>query len=121
MAATDTILVVEDHKSAREALATILQREGFAVALATNGQEALDYLRSQPTPRVILLDMLLPVLDGWHFLEQLKLLDLMPWPRVVVTTGSPSIGREWARAHGCDGFVRKPIDPDVLLAEIRAP
>src|SRR2546429_8767069 len=61
--------------------------------------------------------MMLPVLDGWDFLEQFALLRLSPAPRIVVITGSSIIGLEWARAHACHGFIRKPIDPALLLAE----
>src|SRR6266545_4852685 len=67
-----TLLVVEDNEVAREGLAAILRRAGYEVALATNGQEALNYLDGHPPPALILLDMLMPVLDGWHFLEQLQ-------------------------------------------------
>jgi CheY-like chemotaxis protein len=114
----NTILVVEDNDVAREGLAAILRREGYTVALAANGQEALDRLKDHPAPALILLDMLMPVLDGWHFLEQLQC-DL---PRatvpIIVTTGT-ILSRAWAESHGCAGFVRKPIETDALLTEIR--
>jgi CheY-like chemotaxis protein len=67
-----TLLVVEDNEAAREGLAFVLRRAGFHVLTAADGRRALLLLWSVPPPEVILLDMLLPVLDGWHFLERLR-------------------------------------------------
>ncbi len=103
------ILVVEDNDLALEALTTILVPEGYRVVLATNGEEALDHLLGGLRPDLILLDMLMPVLDGWHFLERLP---------IVITTAT-NLTREWAEAHGCQGFLRKPIETDRLLEEAR--
>jgi len=116
MAEIKTLLVVEDNEVAREALAVLLQGAGYAVAGVSHGREALDYLRTGPRPHLILLDMLLPVLDGWEFLEILHR-EAVTIP-VIVTTGT-IISREWAKQHGCAGFVRKPIDPNGLLTEVR--
>jgi CheY-like chemotaxis protein len=112
-----TLLVVEDDASQRVALAALLRGEGFAVATAANGREALDRLRAGPAPDLILLDMLMPVLDGWHFLKVLKDGPGASVP-VIVTTGT-ILTRAWAVARGCAGFLHKPIDPDLLLVEIR--
>lgn len=110
-----TILVVEDHAVAREGLAVLLRRAGYAVTMAANGQEALDLLAAGHAPDLILLDMLMPVLDGWHFLSQLR--QRGPLPPIVVTTGT-ILTREWAEANGCAGFLRKPVEEDALLAEV---
>src|SRR5262249_17190482 len=112
-----TLLIVEDNAIAREGLAVVLRREGYNVVTVANGQEALDYLRKPPPPDLILLDMLLPVLDGWHFLERLKANKTVAAAPVIVTTGT-ILTREWATAHGCAGFVRKPIECETLMAEI---
>jgi CheY-like chemotaxis protein len=116
--ADKTLLVVEDNEVAREGLANVLSRHGYAVALAANGKEALDYLAGNPVPDLILLDMLMPVLDGWRFLEQLKQSGRLGTAPVVVTTGTV-LTREWAGDHGCAGFVKKPIEVEPLLEEIR--
>jgi len=72
MAAPKAVLVVEANEVAREGLAA-LRREGYAVALAANGREALDALRAGPAASdLILVDMLLPVLDGWGLLKALR-------------------------------------------------
>ncbi len=112
-----SLLVVEDDEPAREALANLLRLEGYAVAEAGNGAEALDYLRTNPPPDLILLDMLLPVLDGWHFLTEVRhVSDVRHVPIIVIT--STILTPDWARDHGCAGFLRKPIKPDELLAEV---
>jgi CheY-like chemotaxis protein len=87
------------------------------VVLAADGERALNYLRSGPRSDLILLDMLLPRMDGWHLLDALR-----AWSRplrvpIIVVTGT-CLSREWAEAHGCAGFLAKPVEPDELLAEI---
>src|SRR5262249_52208790 len=104
-----TTLVVEDDAAIREGFAAGLRREGFTVLVAENGQEALDYLARGPLPDLILLDMLMPVLDGWHFLKLVKQIDRAASTPILVITGAICLTREWATAQGCDGFVRKPI------------
>jgi CheY-like chemotaxis protein len=115
-----TILIVEDQTIAREGLAAVLRREGFEVALLENGLQAIEYLRERRSPAMILLDMFLPVLDGWQFLEMVSTMRPNPTPWIILMTGNFSIGREWAIAHGCKGFLRKPIELAALYEEIRA-
>jgi CheY-like chemotaxis protein len=95
-----TILVVEDEQRARDNLVTLLQHAGYTPVPVTNGREAFDYLYSHKRPDVILLDMLMPGIDGWQFLQMLQ-----DWSKplgvpIVVTTGT-ILTREWALAHGC--------------------
>ena len=102
------VLVVEDNEVAREGLAVVLHRAGYEVALAANGQEALDLLRAGPAFDLIVLDMLMPVLDGWRFLERLGREGTRARAPIVVATGA-NLTLEWARDHGCQGFLKKPI------------
>jgi CheY-like chemotaxis protein len=111
-----TLLVVDDNDVAREGAAAILRKAGYYVALAANGQEALDLLRSHPRPDLVLLDMLMPVLDGWQFLRRLER-EGPPVP-VLITTAT-ILTPEWAQSKGCRGFLRKPFEGDALLAEVR--
>jgi len=113
-----TLLVVEDNDVAREGLAVILRREGYRVDLAEHGEAALRKLDKGPPPQLILLDMLMPVLDGWSFLQQIRRRVPLSTIPIIVTTGT-ILTPEWASDHGCQGFVRKPIEPDALIAEIR--
>ncbi len=110
------ILVVEDNPALRELVSAVLVRAGYRVATAADGRQALHYLEAGPRPDLILLDMLMPGLDGWHFLERLRRLGPPQIP-VVVTTGT-CLCREWAEAHDCQGFVPKPVEPDALLGEV---
>jgi CheY-like chemotaxis protein len=112
-----TVLVVEDNGILREELGVVLERAGHTVALAEDGQQALDWLAAHPAPGVVLLDMLLPVLDGWRFLERWPRLGLPS--RVIVTTGLTTVGQEWCLTHGCAGFLLKPVEPESLLTEVR--
>jgi CheY-like chemotaxis protein len=112
-----TVLVVEDEQAARNNLVNLLQHSGYTPVPVANGREAFDYLHSQKRPDVILLDMLMPGIDGWQFLRMLQ-----DWSKplgvpIIITTGT-ILTREWALTHGCVGFVKKPIDADRLLTEI---
>jgi CheY-like chemotaxis protein len=113
------VLVVEDNPIARTGVAQLLANRGFEVQTAADGQEAVNFLRSNVPPDVIILDMFMPVLDGWRFLEELPRLNLKATPWIVVTTASPAIGREWAADHGCGGFLRKPFDERNLMEEVQ--
>ena len=113
-----TLLVVDDHADARDSLEILLRLVGYDVVTAANGKEALDLLGSGLAPDLILLDMLMPVLDGWHFLERLQRDAPQPRAPIIVTTAT-ILTPEWARDHGCQGFLRKPINPDDLFAEVR--
>ena len=113
-----TILVVEDNDVSREGLAVVLRRAGYRVVPAANGEEALALLRAGPPPDLILLDMLMPVLDGWRFLEKLHRQRPRLAVPVVLATGS-NLTPEWAQDHACQGFLKKPIEADELLAEVR--
>jgi two-component system response regulator MprA len=113
-----TLLIVEDNEVVRARLAVVLRRAGYAVALAANGQEALSALRGGLRPDLILLDMLLPVADGWRFLERRRQPALAAVP-VVILTGLGVASPEWATALGAAGLLRKPAETEALLREVR--
>ena len=102
-----TVLVVDDDREIRETLATILDEEGFAVRQASNGLEALEEMAAHE-PDVVLLDLLMPVMNGWEVLRALR--HSQREVPVVVLSGVP--------AEGCADYVRKPISLDRLLALI---
>jgi CheY-like chemotaxis protein len=112
------VLVVEDEPDARTALAMLLEMEGFTVAAAANGRDALELLRRRPPPCVILLDLMMPVMDGWRFRE-LQLADpgLASIPVVVVTAADLT----QYSAHAFDDLpvLIKPVEPDRLVACVR--
>jgi CheY-like chemotaxis protein len=116
-----SLLLVEDNDVEREALAYTLVREGFNVAKAATGDEALEKLRAQP-PNLILLDMLLPggTKDGWVFLEAMRRNPAWATIPVIIVTGLGIASREWAHALGAVDVVRKPLRIDEVLRKIRA-
>lgn len=111
-------LVVEDDRDAREALSEVLEHEGFRTNGAANGREALDFLRSGHPVSLVLLDLTMPVMDGWEFCEELAKDDRLADLPVAILTASASYTRLPVRR--CDaGFFAKPLDFDRLLETVR--
>ena len=108
------VLVVEDDREQRESLCAMLDFEGFGHAEAANGQEALDYLDRSCAPCVVLLDLDMPVMNGWNFRAQ-QLADerLSCIPVVVVTANNEGL-RD--RFPGVAGFLYKPLNFEKLAA-----
>jgi CheY-like chemotaxis protein len=111
------ILVVEDDGDVARLLTEILEAEGYRTAIAGNGCEALHHLRKNGHPDLILLDMMMPVMDGWKFREeQRKLPALASIPVVIITAdGDPRGKAASIQAAGC---VAKPLKIDSLLDEV---
>ena len=110
------IMIVEDDRDTREMLERFLQLEGFQVRTAANGQAALASLREEGSPCVILLDLMMPVMNGWQFREaQREDPSLAGIPVVVVTAAGPQSGIPSIHA---DGWLSKPVDFEQLLATI---
>jgi CheY-like chemotaxis protein len=109
-----SILVVDDDADVRESLTEILGQEGYRVAGARNGREALEYLRNETRPSLILLDMMMPEMDGWRLrLELQKVPELASIP-VVILSAHESV-RDAALALGAADYLRKPLRLDSLL------
>jgi CheY-like chemotaxis protein len=114
------ILLVEDHEEIWDFLSRRLQRRGFEVVLATDGQQAVDKAVSE-TPDVILLDMNLPVMDGWTAAARIKGNPVsQKSPIIALTAHAMSGDREKAIAAGCDDYHPKPVEFSKLLAQIEA-
>jgi CheY-like chemotaxis protein len=109
------ILVVEDDFFTRDALLSVLSGQGYEVEGAADGQEALACLGRRARPGLILLDLTMPRMNGWQFLEQ-RLRDpgLVGIP-VVVLSGEERASRSGVRGLGADDVLAKPFDPKVLL------
>jgi CheY-like chemotaxis protein len=108
------VLIVDDDFDIRGLMTNILQIEGYHVLAAANGREALETLRSGARPRLILLDLMMPVMNGWQFRCEQLLDDRLAAIPVVVLSGAADVG-ERARTIGASGILRKPVDLDVLL------
>jgi len=112
------VLLVEDHEELWEFLSRRLRRRGFDVVLAHDGQQALDQAADEE-PDIILLDMTLPVLDGWTVAARLKAdAATAGIPIIAVTAHAMAGGRNKAMAAGCDDYHPKPVDFPLLLTQI---
>lgn len=114
------ILLVEDNEMNRDMLSRRLRRRKFDVDLAVDGQEALD-MTHEAAPDLILLDMSLPVKDGWTVAQELKAEGATKGIPIIALTAHAMVGdRERALAAGCDEYETKPIDFKRLVAKIEA-
>jgi two-component system, cell cycle response regulator DivK len=114
------VLLVDDYPDAREMYSEYLQFSGFDVVEAANGVEALQQA-VDAAPDIILMDLSLPVMDGWEATRRLKADSRTASIPVVALTGHALAGiSEGARQAGCDAFVTKPCLPEDLVKEIRA-
>ena len=109
------LLLVEDDVSIRMALADMLVDEGFAVTIAVNGRAALEELRRSPPPDVIVLDLMMPVMDGWEFRVEQRSDPLLSTIPLLAMSADLSAK---ARAIAADGYVRKPIDFPEMLRQL---
>jgi CheY-like chemotaxis protein len=114
------ILLVEDHEEIWDFLSRRLKRRGYDVVLAHDGQEAVEKTRSE-RPDVVLLDMNLPVMDGWTAARTLKAdPDTAKVPLIALTAHAMSGDRDKALEAGCDDYHPKPVDFSRLLSQIDA-
>jgi CheY-like chemotaxis protein len=112
------ILLVEDNEMNRDMLSRRLERRGYTVVCAIDGQQGLD-LALQEKPDLILMDMSLPVLDGWEATRRLKADgSLRAIPVIALTAHAMATDEEQARAAGCDDFDTKPVELPRLLRKI---
>jgi len=111
------VLIVDDDGDLRDMMAQLLMLEGFQAASVANGREALEYLHQSTKPDVILLDLMMPVMDGWEFRRRQQadpaVADV---PVIILSALDP------ARASGvnANAFLKKPLDFDRLLSLVRA-
>lgn len=114
------VLLVEDHEEIWDFLSRRLKRRGYDVVLATDGQQAVDKTRSD-RPDIILLDMNLPVMDGWTAAGLIKSSpESSAIPVIALTAHAMSGDREKAIAAGCDDYHPKPVDFSRLLTQIES-
>jgi len=112
-----SILIVEDEPDIRAVIAEILADEGYQVASVTNGMEALSYLRQHPPPRLILLDLGMPVMTGWEFRAHQQRDAALAGIPVIVMSALPDLNRRVAALKVTD-CLDKPIEIHTLLAMV---
>ncbi|MGZ5092947.1 MAG: response regulator [Burkholderiales bacterium] len=114
------ILLVEDHQEIWDFLSRRLKRRGYEVVVAQDGQEGLDKARTE-SPDLLLLDMNLPVMDGWTVARTLKGNEATRQLPIIALTAHAMAGdRDKAIAAGCDDYHPKPVDFSRLLNQIEA-
>ena len=114
------ILLVDDNDMSRDMLSRRLQRKGHDVLIAADGMQAILMAESE-APQLILLDMSLPVIDGWEAARRLKASPTTASVPIIALTAHAMTGdRERALASGCDDYDTKPVDFAQLLAKIEA-
>jgi CheY-like chemotaxis protein len=111
---TRGILLVEDDADIRQTLGEVLEEEGYRVTVAADGFEALERLKARPLPNLIILDLMMPGMDGVQFrAEQIKLDECAAIPLVILSADSRT--HDVARDLGARVCLRKPVDLGELL------
>jgi CheY-like chemotaxis protein len=105
------VLVVDDDASIRDTIAELLGEEGYQVVVAAHGREALELIRGGVRPQLIVLDLMMPVMDGWQFLEERAADPELSAVPVVVVSATP----ETLQPPETCAFVRKPMRLEQLL------
>lgn len=114
------ILLVEDNEMNRDMLSRRLSRNGFEIAIAVDGQQGVDMAVSEH-PDLILMDMSLPVMDGWEATRHVKGNPAtQAIPVIALTAHAMAADKDKAMAAGCDDFDTKPVDLPRLLGKIRS-
>ncbi len=116
--ACNTILIIEDDEAIREAVQYALEAEGYNVLTAADGKSGLALVHQAARPCLILLDLMLPVMNGWEFLDALRsdsrnMLAAIP---VVITSAAGSAAK--SAVEQAQGYIRKPIDLELLLEAV---
>jgi two-component system cell cycle response regulator DivK len=112
------ILLVEDNEMNRDMLSRRLERKGYQVAIAVDGQQAVEMAQAD-RPALILMDMSLPLLDGWEATRRIKASD--PSIPIIALTAHAMAGEEQkARTAGCDDYDTKPVELTRLLEKMQA-
>ncbi len=115
MTRAKTVLIVDDEPNIRGFLRMVLEDEGYCVETANDGREALDKVRRNP-PDAVLLDLMMPIVDGWTFLATRRTLSAECLCPVLVMSAVG--GWRMARELGASGFLAKPFDVEVLLTKL---
>lgn len=111
------ILLVEDNKELQKLIRAFLERDGYAVAAVSSGEEALDYLRAEPA-KLMLLDIMLPGMDGFSLCNSVRKEDNIPI--IILSACAKKEDQMNGFLLGADDYVEKPVDMDILLAKIGA-
>lgn len=113
-----TILLIEDNAQNSYLTTFLLESKGFAVVTASDGAAGIE-LAKQTVPDLILLDIQLPMMDGYAVASALRNLDAMRYVPIIAVTSYAMVGdREKCLAAGCNGYIEKPINPETFVDEV---
>jgi len=113
-----TVLVIEDNEQNLYLITFILEKHGYPVVQARDGRQGIE-LATQAQPGLILLDMQLPVMDGYAVAQELRSIPALDSvPIVAVTSYAMAGDREKVMSAGCTGYIEKPINPDTFIAQV---
>jgi CheY-like chemotaxis protein len=112
------VLLVEDDCLLREMASLVLAGEGYRVATASNGKDAIHRLRHFERPNLILLDLMMPGMDGWQFRQELKKDANLASIPVVVVSAADDLEKE-ASSLGAAAYLQKPVDGEKLIEAVR--
>ena len=112
-------LLIEDNEQNRYLATFLLERNGYRVVAASDGPAGIELARTI-SPLLILLDIQLPLMDGYAVARSLREIDALRSTPIIAVTSYAMLGdREKAIEAGCDGYIEKPIDPDTFIAQIK--
>ena len=115
-----TILLIEDNAQNSYLTTFLLESQGFAVVSASDGAAGIE-LAKQTLPDLILLDIQLPMMDGYAVARALRTIESLKLTPIIAVTSYAMVGdREKCLAAGCNGYIEKPINPETFVAEVSA-
>ncbi|MBQ4094348.1 MAG: response regulator transcription factor [Oscillospiraceae bacterium] len=115
--AKHTIMVVDDEKNICELMRLYLEKEGFAVTIANNGSDAISLIR-QSRPDLVLLDIMMPVIDGWEVCRQVR--EFSTVPIIMLTAKGETFDKVMGLDLGADDYIVKPFDTKEVVARVKA-
>lgn len=116
-APNNPVLIVEDDADLREMMAQLLSLEGYQTVSVSNGREALDYLQQRGKPNLILLDLMMPVMDGWEFRRRQSADPALAQVPVVILS---ALDPHRTTGVSADAFLKKPLNFDHLIELVRS-
>jgi CheY-like chemotaxis protein len=114
----ESILLIEDDEAIRELLQYALEEEGYHVLWAADGQAGLEVLRAAKRPCLILLDLMMPVMNGWEFLSELRKDQSHTIATIPVVITSAAGGGVVSAVQNAQGYIKKPINLQLLLSAV---
>ena len=112
------VLLVDDDSDVRETMSFVLESAGYCVCTAANGLEALEHLRAEEVPCLILLDLMMPVMNGWQFRAEQRRDPKVATIPLIVVTGAGQAAQK-AESLGAAGVLEKPVELAALLSTVQ--